>query len=97
MRRSTENLGYFPRGEMVPEFEQAVFALSPGETTDIFRTAFGFHIARCIDRKPAGIQPFADAKEHIERMLLPARQERALEEFVDALKAKAVIRKSVSL
>ena len=86
------DLGYFPRGEMVDEFDRVVFALSPNETSGIFRTGFGFHIARCIDRDPAGLRSLADVKQDIERMLHREKQERALEQFVDSLKAGADIR-----
>jgi len=45
------DLGYFSRGEMVPEFEQAAFTLSPGEISEVVETAYGFHIIRCEDRR----------------------------------------------
>ena len=37
-------LGTFPKGRMVPEFDQPLFALKPGETSDVIETPFGFHI-----------------------------------------------------
>jgi len=45
------DLGYFSRGEMVPEFERAVFALNPGEISDVVETMYGYHIIRCEDRQ----------------------------------------------
>ncbi len=44
------DLGWFPRGAMVPEFEQAAFALQPGETSGIVTTTFGYHIIRLDER-----------------------------------------------
>ena len=84
-------LGSFPPGQMVEEFDKVVFALRPGETSEIFRTVFGFHIARVHERKPAGARSLPDVREEIEEALYRDRQERAMEEFVDGLKAKAVI------
>jgi parvulin-like peptidyl-prolyl isomerase len=86
------DLGYFPRGEMVDEFDAVVFGLKPNETSSIFRTSFGFHIAKVYERKPAGFRGLSEVKQDIERMLHREKQERALEQFVDALKAKAEIR-----
>src|SRR5580700_7230986 len=39
------DLGWFERGTMVDEFDEAVFALEPGQRSGIFRTPFGYHIA----------------------------------------------------
>lgn len=39
-------LGTFPRGAMVPQFEQALLALKPGEISPVIETQFGYHIIR---------------------------------------------------
>lgn len=48
--------GYFTRGKMVPEFEEAAFRLKPGDTVSkIIETTYGYHILQLIDRKGENI------------------------------------------
>ena len=51
-REDGGDLGWLPRGVMVPEFEEAAFALQPGETGDIVQTSFGYHIILVEERDP---------------------------------------------
>ena len=46
------NLGFFGRGRMVPEFEEAAFSLRPGEISAPFATAYGYHIVQTLEVKP---------------------------------------------
>ena len=85
------DLGYFPRGQMVKEFEEVVFSLRVGETSGVFQTVFGFHIAKLLDRQPAGLRPFAEVKDSIEQELLEQRRTRLLEQYVDRLRESATI------
>jgi parvulin-like peptidyl-prolyl isomerase len=86
------DLGWFPPGQMVDEFDKVVFAMQPGEVSEIFRSSFGFHIATLFDRKPAGIRSLDEVRERIEEALLAGKRQRALEQYLDHLRAKADIR-----
>ena len=85
------DLGYVAKGQMVEEFEDVVFHLSVGQVSDIFRTRFGFHIAKLYDRKPPVIAGLKEVTKEIEGELKEQRREEAINEFIDKLKSKAKI------
>ncbi len=85
------DLGYFPRGSMVAEFEDVVFGMEAGQISGVFKTEFGCHIAKVTDKKPATPCPLEDVREVIVRELTAQARQKAVEKFIDAQKAKAVI------
>ena len=60
------DLGLFARGRMVPEFDEAAFALKkPGDLSSIVETKFGFHILKLDARRPAGLRPYEEVREEL--------------------------------
>jgi len=68
-KESGGDLGYFAKGQMVPEFEKVAFAMKAGEISDIVKTQFGFHIIKVEDKKAAGPIPLEQIKEQVSRKL----------------------------
>jgi peptidyl-prolyl cis-trans isomerase D len=57
-------LGFFSRGDMVPEFENAAFALAKvGDTSAIIKTSYGYHILQLVAVEPAQIPAFEKVRE----------------------------------
>ncbi len=85
------DLGFFAPGQMVDAFDRVVFSLEPGQVSGIFRTEFGFHIAKVFARRPAGPQSLQDVKEQIAETLLTQKREKAVEQYLDKLIAAAQV------
>lgn len=73
------DLGFFPRGKMVQEFEDAAFALKPGEMSPVVSTQFGFHLIRLEERRPTGFKPFEDVKGELRERLMRKYAEQVLQ------------------
>jgi peptidyl-prolyl cis-trans isomerase C len=85
------DLNFFGRGQMVPPFEQAAFALKPGETSEVVETQFGFHIIKVTDRRPPRAVPLAEVAPRIGQFLTMQQQQQKTAEFINRLKARSKI------
>ena len=59
------DLDYFGRGRMVPEFDQAAFALEAGQISHLVKSQYGYHIIKVVDKKPSSTRPLADVRQQI--------------------------------
>ena len=72
------DLGFFRRGQMVPSFEQAAFALQPGELSEPVKSPFGYHLIR-VEAKES--KSFEDVRPELERRMRPEQAQKTLEEL----------------
>ena len=79
------DLGWFGIGRMVREFEVATYALNAGETSEIIKTRFGYHIINLKEKR--GVEPFEKKKADIQRMMqYDSRSTAAKTSFINKLK-----------
>ena len=89
------DLGFVGKGQLVPEFERAAFALQRvGEISPVVKTQYGYHIIRLVQRKAAQPGTLDQVRDQIRRELLSKKQEGDFKTWVKQLKAKAKITRS---
>jgi peptidyl-prolyl cis-trans isomerase D len=67
------DLDYFGRGRMIPEFDQVAFELAPGQTSDLVKTTYGYHIIKLVDKKPGTTKTLAEVRPQISEQLASER------------------------
>ncbi len=86
------DLDFFARGQMVPAFEKAAFALGEGQVSDIVETQFGLHLIKVIEKKAATKLRFDQAENDLREYLFRSSQQYAFEEYVTDLRKKSDIK-----
>jgi len=85
------DLGFFERGQMVKEFEEAAFSMKKGEVSDIVETQFGCHLIKKTDHQEANVVPLDQARDKIVTYLGGQRKEEAMGEYLTKLRDVAKI------
>jgi peptidyl-prolyl cis-trans isomerase D len=82
-------LGWIGRGRTVPEFEKAAFSLGKGQTSDLVKSSYGFHIIHVEDKQDAHLKTLTDVKSEIEEKVKQEKAARATEAAANALLSRA--------
>jgi len=81
------DLGFFKKGDMVPEFAEAAFALQPGQISDPVRSPFGWHVIRLEERRSAPPPAYEEVRESLRQQLV----EQEVTAFVERVRNGAQI------
>lgn len=87
----TADLGLIERGAFDKEFEDAAFGAVENSIVGPVKTIYGYHVLQVLEKRPAGLPPFAEVKENIAAELREVAQREAFEDLVSKLKKQAKI------
>jgi len=86
------DIGFFSKGQVIPEFEEAAAKLKPGEISGVVQTSLGYHILLLTETKPAYQKPIEEVKDQIRQGLQSRQGQQAVQAIVKELRSKAQIK-----
>jgi peptidyl-prolyl cis-trans isomerase C len=82
------DLNFFPKGQMVPAFDAAAFAMKPGDISDLVETEFGYHIIKLTEKRTGRTIPLAEVKDRLGEFLKQRKQQELVQQYLLGLKTK---------
>ncbi|MBI4227619.1 MAG: peptidylprolyl isomerase [Candidatus Omnitrophica bacterium] len=83
------DLGYFSRGQLIPEFEEAATQLQVGQTSGVIKTSLGHHVISLTDHQAAQQRGLGDVRDQITQELKNRRARARSDQFVNELRKQA--------
>ncbi len=85
------DIGYTPKGQLAPEYEEAAFSLPVGSISGLVRTQFGYHIIKVTDKKKEGIATLDEVRNELTEFLKNQQVELAVQKLVAELRSKSKV------
>ncbi len=86
------DMGYVRQGLLLKPIEEALFALKPGEVSDVVETGIGYHLAKAIERKPETTVPFENVKDRLRTLLKEEKARQEANAYVARVREKAAVK-----
>ncbi len=86
----------FPRGQMVPEFEEVAFTMQPGQISDIVETMYGYHVIKKLEHIDGEKQSFDEVKDMIEEHLTQQQRGQFFQQYLAQKQQEADIEYSAA-
>ncbi len=90
-RENGGDLGYFAKGMLPPEFDDAIFRLPVGQISDPVASPYGYHLFLVERRRKAGVRPFAAVKDEIYEELRQQQEENIFHQWLETTRKSTVI------
>ena len=87
------DLGWFSKGQLVPEFEKSVYTLRKGRISGVVKTQFGYHIIKLDDIKVIPKRDFSQVKDQIKNVVLNEKRDSKTAELIKSLTEKNKVSK----
>ena len=84
-------IGWVERGRLIPEIEQAVFAMEPGQISPVVKSSLGYHVFRLEEKRTARTKPIAEVQGEIRDKLYQQKYRARYAEWMAKLKERAYI------
>jgi len=85
------DIGFFTKGQLVPEIEDACFEMKPGEISGVVKTKFGYHIIKLTERREPRVKELAEVRDAIKQTILRLKKRMLFQQYVAKLKEKSTI------
>ncbi len=85
------DLGFFPRGQMVQEFDDVIFPMEIGDVSEPFLTQFGYHSAKVTDKAENTMVSREEVSEELTEYLTEQNKQGVVEKYIDGLKTSATV------
>ncbi len=85
------DIGYFPKGQLMPEFENACSALEIDQISGVVKTKLGYHIIKLTDRRQPQLRPIDEVDENIKSQLRAIKRRQLFNDLLTRLRKETVI------